>query len=243
MAGHLFLPENKPTPFRAVVVTGAWTTVKEQMPDTYAARLAQRGLAALTFDFRGWGESVAPEDEQQRYLEDPYRKIADTQAAFDAIKEMPELDENRVGGLGICASAGYMSQAVSKNDNVKFLALVAPWLHDSEIIAEAFGGQETINQLIEASRAAQQADHAVIIEAASTSNDHALMYQQPYYTEPDRGLILQYDNRFNVASWENWLTFDSVATAKQIDKPVFNCAFRKGRHPGWRPAVSKNPRA
>ncbi|WP_261338386.1 hypothetical protein [Rhizobium leguminosarum] len=46
------------------------------------------------------------------------------------------------------------------------------------------------------------------------------MYQIPYYTEPTRGLIPQYDNKFNLASWEPWLTYDSVATGDRLDKPT-----------------------
>jgi hypothetical protein len=41
----------------AVLVTGSWMTVKEQMPARYAPLLADAGFAAMTFDFRGFGES------------------------------------------------------------------------------------------------------------------------------------------------------------------------------------------
>jgi dienelactone hydrolase len=37
----------------AVIVMGSWLTVKEQMADGYAARLADRGYTAVTFDFAG----------------------------------------------------------------------------------------------------------------------------------------------------------------------------------------------
>lgn len=224
MVGNLFLPQYGTKPFPVVVVTGAWTTVKEQMPRTYANALAEKGYAALTFDFRGWGQSVGLEDEQHRYLEDPYRKSEDIQAVFKVIADIADaqaLDAHRMAGLGICASAGYMSHAVSAYSSVKSLALVAPWLHNPEIIAEAFGGQENIDHLIQASRHAEKADGAVIIEAASNTNEEALMYQQPYYTEENRGLIPEYDNKFNVASWESWLTFNAVETAHTVNKPVF----------------------
>ena len=45
------------TPQPTVVVTGAWLTVKEQMPRTYALRLAEQGITAFTFDFTGFGQS------------------------------------------------------------------------------------------------------------------------------------------------------------------------------------------
>lgn len=44
IAGTLYLPESGDgRPLPAVVVTGAWMTVKEQMPTVYARELAERG--------------------------------------------------------------------------------------------------------------------------------------------------------------------------------------------------------
>ena len=46
------------------------------------------------------------------------------------------------------------------------------------------------------------------------------MYQAPYYTETDRGLIAEFDNKFNAASWEGWLTYDAIQTADKLEKPT-----------------------
>ena len=51
LKGTVYLPKETPGPLPAAIVTGAWTTVKEQMPGTYARELAARGLVALAFDF------------------------------------------------------------------------------------------------------------------------------------------------------------------------------------------------
>ena len=40
-----------------------------------------------------------------------------------------------------------------------------------------------------------------------------------YYTNPERGAIPEYDNRFPVMAWEEWLTFDALAAADGIDVP------------------------
>ena len=56
------------------------------------------------------------------------------------------------------------------------------------------------------------------LEAASLTNDKAVMYQAPYYTETDRGLIPEYDSKFNVASWNGWLTYDALKTAEKKDE-------------------------
>ena len=218
LAGVLYLPDDYREGARlpAIVVTGAWTTVKEQMPSTYAAEMANRGFAALVFDFRGWGQSP----DRVPYLEDPARKTADIEAALDFLASRPEVDPTRIGGFGICASAGYMSDAAANSDKVRSVALVAPWLHDREIVDDTYGGTDSVDSLIETGRQASAAETPVLIEAASLSNENALMYQAPYYTEEDRGLIPEYDNRFNVASWEGWLTYDALKTANDMQKPV-----------------------
>ena len=96
------------------------------MPNTYAKALCQKGYATITFDFRGWEN---PESLKMKCLitwKTLFEKREDIQSVFNEIKNIPELDENRVAGLGICASAGYMSHAVSNNKNVQSMALIAP---------------------------------------------------------------------------------------------------------------------
>ncbi|MEO1201519.1 MAG: alpha/beta fold hydrolase [Pseudomonadota bacterium] len=218
LAGDLYLPDSYEDGDRlpGVVVTGAWTTVKEQMAGTYAAKLADLGYAALAFDFRGWGESPGGVP----FLESPERKTDDINAAIDHLATRPEVDPARIAGLGVCASAGYMSDAALVNANVKSVALVAPWLHDAGIVSAVYGGEDGVAGLIEAGRQAERADEPVLIEAASMGNESSLMFEAPYYTETDRGLIPEYDNRFNVASWEGWLTYDAIQTADRLDKPM-----------------------
>ncbi|NEO34210.1 MAG: hypothetical protein F6K36_28175 [Symploca sp. SIO3C6] len=138
---------------------------------------------------------------------------------------MPKyLDPNRIAGLGICASAGYMADAAVQSDDLKSIALVAPWLHDRKIVNEVYGGEESVQSLIQTSRQAQAKYETTgelsLIPAASKTNENALMYQAPYYTEEDRGLIPEYVNQFNLASWEGWLTYDAIASADNLTKPV-----------------------
>ena len=218
LVGNLYLPDHyqEGDKLPAVVVTGAWTTVKEQMPTTYATELADKGFAALVFDFRGWGES----GDTIKYLEDPTRKTEDIHAAANYLVTRPEVDANKVAGLGICASAGYMSDAAASNPNIKSLALVAPWLHDAEIVNAVYGGEDSVNGLLSIAQDAKQADTPIHLEAASLTNENSVMYQVPYYTETDRGLIPEYDNKFNVASWDGWLTYDALKTAAIQEKPA-----------------------
>lgn len=218
-AANLYLPEGVEKP-PVVVVTGAWTTVKEQMPAVYAKALAEKGYAAVTFDFRGWGKT----SDSEQYLEDPARKTEDIRAAIEAVSQLSQVDGSRVAGLGVCASAGYMLDAVSGNGKVKTAAVVAPWLHDKAMATAIYGGDENVKNLLAAASDAKSSTETVTIEAASTTNENSLMFQAPYYTETDRGLIPEYDNKFNVASWSGWLNYDAQQGAKEQDKPVLMVA-------------------
>ncbi len=214
LVGTLYSPEEDDGPLPAVIVTGAWTTVKEQMPGTYARELAARGFATLAFDFTGWGES----EGKPRYVEDPLTKTADIHAAAAFLASLPEVDSARISGLGVCASSGYMAAAVADDERLNKVALVAPWLHDPKMAEGIYGGAEMAATLIAASEAPKSAD--IVLLGASTTDESAVMYQAPYYTEEDRGLIPAYDNKFSVASWKPWLTYDAQASADRLTKPI-----------------------
>jgi fermentation-respiration switch protein FrsA (DUF1100 family) len=221
LVGDLFLPDGHRAGTRlpAVVVTGAWMTVKEQMPARYAAELADRGYAALAFDFRGWGQS----EGGRRQVENPEAKISDIKAAFTFLASRPEVDASRLAGLGICASSGYMVHAVASLPAAKSVALVAPWLHDREIVEQTYGGADGVAKLLAAGDEAQ-ADYKAsarqtFVPAASLTDKRAIMFGAPYYTEADRGLIPEWRNEADPSFWRGWLTFDAVDAAPRLRQP------------------------
>ncbi|MCU0626066.1 MAG: alpha/beta hydrolase [Gemmatimonadaceae bacterium] len=222
LVGRLLLPADAPAGTRlpGVVVTGAWMTVKEQMATTYATQLAQRGMAALVFDFRGWGESGGA----VRQRENPSQKIEDIMAAAAFLATRPEIDPARVGGLGICASAGYMVTAATRSSAIRSVALVAPWLQDGAIVEAVYGGKAGVDGLMAAGRAAETAYAAsgtqTFVPAASLTDKRAIMFGVPYYTEADRGMIPAWRNEADPAFWPAWLTFDAMPAAS-LTKPFF----------------------
>ncbi|MBC6415697.1 MAG: alpha/beta hydrolase [Bdellovibrionales bacterium] len=218
LVGTLYVPESskKNAKFPAVVVTGAWTTVKEQMPKNYAKELVKKGLVVLTFDFRGWGESKG----EQKYLEDPERKTQDILSAIDYLANRPEVDVGKINGLGICASSGYMVEAYTRTDKLQSVALIAPWLHNKKIATQVYGGDQAVKKLLDSAKVAEQkfkkTAQPTVAVAASVTDKNSIMYQAPYYTETDRGLIQEYDNKFNVASWKGWLNYNALESAKDL---------------------------
>ncbi len=238
LKGHLFLPPefNTNSTYPAAIVTGSWTSVKEQMPDEYASVLAKDGFITLTFDFTGFGES----EGQPRQVEDYQLKIQDIKAAVDFLVAHKNVDSEKLSGLGVCASSGYMAHATAQDDRIRNLILVAPWLHNPEIAKAIYdmrpGGTEG---LLKAARAAKiqyaetgQMDYVL---AASELDPLSAMYVPnnifDYYLNPAKAAGSYYDNRFAVSSWEPWLTFDGISVGADISQPVFIVHSESGAVP------------
>lgn len=221
MVGHLYLPAGASAqdPVPAVVVTGAWFTIKEQMPTTYAREFVRRGTAAFVFDFRGFGESGGA----ARNAEHPGRKAEDIAAAARWLATRPEVDRSRLSGFAMCASTGYMANAIKAGAPLRSFAATALWVQDAAAVEMVYGGREAVDRLIQVGTDAHtrfQADGTVLdVPAAGPEGSDAIMQQAPYYQDPNRGLIPQWDNRFALMSWRDWLTFDSLAPAKDIRVP------------------------
>ncbi len=97
----------------AVVLTGPFTGVKEQVVGTYAARLHARGLTTLAFDHRGFGESGG-----RRAHEDSQGKLADLRAAVGLLAAHPAVDPARVGVVGVCLGGGYAVRAAATDPRI-----------------------------------------------------------------------------------------------------------------------------
>lgn len=204
-----------------VVVTGSWTTVKEQQADFYARHLAANGMTALTFDFRGFGQSTG----DIRDLEDPARKVADVNAAVDYAQTIAGIDPDRIGALGVCASCGYQAVNAATDDRVQAIGMVAPWLHNMDLVAPYYGDAEGVaarRQLAaDARELFERTGEVTFMPAISETDKSAAMFGPfDYYLDPERGAIPEWDARVAVMSWEPWLTFDPISSASSIDIPV-----------------------
>ncbi|MEM8555202.1 MAG: alpha/beta hydrolase [Pseudomonadota bacterium] len=220
LSGTLYLPADfDGAPMPTVIVTGAWTSVEEQMPKTYAEAMVERGFAAVTFDFRGWGKS-GDIGTGVRFKEDPGAKISDLRAAIATVAGMEEVDAAQLNGLGICASAGYMVDATSGNPLINKVGLVAPWLQNEDIVNAVYGGEDGVSGLIEMGRAAEAQGGQIITAAGPIGAKGVLMPLGGYYYEPSRGAIPAYDNQWNNTSWEGWLTYHPADSASDFDKPL-----------------------
>lgn len=218
--GNLFLPVNykEGESYPAIVVSGSWTTVKEQMAGLYAQKFAEQGFVTLAFDFRNYGES----EGEPRFWENPTMKVQDIKNAVTFLQSRPEVKADQIGAFAVCAGSMYTLMAAADDHRIKSVVTAASWLHDAEAVKLFYGGEEGVNAKIAAARQAKEkfAREGVVdyIETISTTNPDAAMYgPYDYYLNPERGGIKEWSNdKFAVMTWEDWLTLDPMPYAEKL---------------------------
>lgn len=140
VVGNLFLPENfnENGQYPAIVVCHPAGGVKEQTAGTYAEQLAGQGYVTIAYDASFQGESGG----EPRQMENPYIRVEDISAAVDFLTTLPYVDNNRIGGLGICAGGGYMVAADMRDRRIKSVGTVSA-VNIGEGFRYSWGGHET----------------------------------------------------------------------------------------------------
>jgi fermentation-respiration switch protein FrsA (DUF1100 family) len=219
VVGGLFLP-TEAEPAGVVIAVGPLTSVKEQASGTYAQAMAERGYAALAFDYRYFGESGG----RPRQFENPDANIEDIKNAAAALLADDRLIGLPVFGLGVCFGAGPMVRTVSEDPRFDAFAGIAGVYTDNAKTKDAMGAayQATIERGQAAERRWRETGDAETIPAvAADGGDVAMPLREAYefYGTP-RGQVPNYVNGYAVQSLAHSLPFDVRAAADVIDVPV-----------------------
>jgi fermentation-respiration switch protein FrsA (DUF1100 family) len=204
-----------------VVVTGSWLTVKEQMPERYARRLAELGYTAFIFDFAGFGGS----EGTPRQAEIPTRKLEDIAAAARFLSTFSFVNPGGTAHLAICASAQYTVAALAAGAPIRSFVSVAGWYHDATSVAPFYGGEEGVATRLEAAGRAMdrfvRTGELEIVPAYRPNDATAgMFFEMDYYGNADRGAVPAWKNEMAVISWLYWLTFDGLKAAPLVSTPT-----------------------
>jgi fermentation-respiration switch protein FrsA (DUF1100 family) len=153
VVGDLYLPEDfdATQEYPAILVSGPMATVKEQAAGVFAEALD--GFVTLAFDYRRYGDS----EGTPRQYEDPASKVEDVQNAISFLSAHQNVDSQRLGALGICASGSYMAEALSSDRRVKAFGTVSAHFSLREFFtANPLVTAEALEQMLAASNAARQ---------------------------------------------------------------------------------------
>lgn len=148
--------------------------------------LAEKGIAAVRFDFSGCGESVVPFSEFSLT-----HNISDSNAVLHYVLETENIDKDRLGILGY-SMGGRLAIMVTDADNnpYKAMALIAPGAQDAmdfaaimgskveedKIVVEFFGqrlelGQEFLDDVLSSNEIMKNATKKVDSIVFSGTND------------------------------------------------------------------------
>lgn len=210
LAGILFLPDAPSTDrLPAVVVSHPGGGVKEQTASIYAERLAHEGFAALVFDAAYQGES----EGEPRGLENPFQRAEDIKSAVSFLTTRDEIDPDRIGALGICASGGYVPYAAQTDLRIKAVATInagdlGTVMRDGLGRTQAPETRRAMLELAGAARTAEAHGEAVHRQEWITEAVDAETYE--YYRTP-RGYHPRAVQPWPVRSLDQIIQYDSYA--------------------------------
>ena len=118
LAADLYTPKKADGRLPAIAVCGPFGAVKEQAAGLYAQTMAERGFLTIAFDPSFTGESGGT----PRYMASPDINTEDFQAAVDFLSVQENVDQEKIGIIGICGWGGLALNAAALDTRIKAAA-------------------------------------------------------------------------------------------------------------------------
>ncbi len=119
--GWLYRPDRPTDPPVIAMAPGLGGERRFGLP-RYAERFAERGYAALAFDYRGFDGSTG----RPRNLVSPERQVADLRAAAERLRDADGVDASRLVLWGASLGGGHVLKAAAEDVNPRAVIAVAP---------------------------------------------------------------------------------------------------------------------
>jgi uncharacterized protein len=187
----------------AVVLTGPFTGVKDQVVGLYAERLAAAGISTLAFDHRGFGESGG-----RRGHEDSGGKLADLRAAVDLLAARAPAD--RLGVVGICLGGGYAVRAAAQDPRLRAAVGIAGAYNSPAWFARQMGAGTYRSAL----RSFLDRYDEFVPAVAPDGGEAAMAGDEPFaYYGTARSASPHWTNSVTRGSLHSLMTFDALGAA------------------------------
>ncbi|MBW3536838.1 MAG: alpha/beta hydrolase [Actinobacteria bacterium] len=216
LSGHLREPaDGQPLP--ALVFTGPFSGVKEQVVGTYATRLADAGYVTLAFDHRNFGES----EGEPRQHEDSAGKLADLRDAVSWLSAREGVDPARIGVVGVCLGGGYALRFAGFDPRVSALATVAGGYNDPAAMRAGMGADSyrgVLRSMLDIAAEDQRSGSTSYVAAVAPEGEEAVMGgAEPFeYYGTERSTSPGWVNRVTRTSVYELLTADLARGADFI---------------------------
>ena len=123
LAADLYTPKNLDKNIKnpGIIIGPPYGGVKEQGPSVYANQLASLGYVCLAFDPSFNGESGG----KARKASSSEIFVEDFSAGVDYLGTLSYIDREKIGGIGICGSGGFLLGAAAIDSRIKAVVTVA----------------------------------------------------------------------------------------------------------------------
>ncbi|EPM41113.1 alpha/beta hydrolase [Vibrio natriegens NBRC 15636 = ATCC 14048 = DSM 759] len=125
MSALILLPEgfDESKRYPTMISVHPFGSCKEQTSSAvYGKALAELGYVVIAFDASFQGESGG----LPRYVEDPSQRVEDISRVIDYAVTLPYVDDERIGGLGICGGGGYILSSALTEKRLKAVVGITP---------------------------------------------------------------------------------------------------------------------
>ena len=139
LAADMYKPLDKNGKLPAIAICGPFGAVKEQCSGLYAQEMAERGFLTIAFDPSFTGESGGT----PRYVASPDINTEDFSAAVDFLSTREDVDEDRIGIIGICGWGGMAINAAAIDTRIK--ATVTSTMYDMSRV-NAYGYFDSMDE-------------------------------------------------------------------------------------------------